>query len=311
MFEIKILTIKMETESQRLIKTLQSYPLYASMNDYYIRKEVGKKYNIRRARNSELKTEIVSLSQSNAYMPELPMDVIPLIAQHLPVTKSRALNKAFLKLNPIGKLIYQFIVNHFTQDDFDGNDDIDDHFDDYQQFEAYQQQRIALLSDNDIKFLFYCINKMKHDQLMSMDKQGMEPIIVKSLFFTNDDIMFLNDYDHVYSKTITKSKKKVTLTKTQQFIYTYIKKRFDDIDYERFEDYNDNTMPFKSLDELMKYEQQQVALLTEDDEWFLFQCIDKINKQQLLLGSATDHIIGFSADGFMFLYDRLVIFNER
>ena len=89
------------------------------------------------------------------------------------------------------------------------------------------------------------------------------------------------------------------------------KKRFDDIDYERFEDYNDNTMPFKSLDELMKYEQQQVALLTEDDEWFLFQCIDKINKQQLLLGSATDHIIGFSADGFMFLYDRLVIFNER
>ena len=45
MFEIKILTIKMETESQRLIKTLQSYPLYASMNDYYIRKEVGKKYH--------------------------------------------------------------------------------------------------------------------------------------------------------------------------------------------------------------------------------------------------------------------------
>ena len=44
----------MET-GQQLIATLKTYHPYQHLNEYYIRKDIGKKYNIKRAKNSELK----------------------------------------------------------------------------------------------------------------------------------------------------------------------------------------------------------------------------------------------------------------
>ena len=52
----------MQSASQQLIQTLKTYPLYQNLNEYYIRKDIGKKHNIKRATNKHLMKEIELLN---------------------------------------------------------------------------------------------------------------------------------------------------------------------------------------------------------------------------------------------------------
>ncbi len=55
----------METPTQKLINTLKSYPQYENLSEYYIRKDIGLKHNIKRAKNEHLQNEINQLSSKN------------------------------------------------------------------------------------------------------------------------------------------------------------------------------------------------------------------------------------------------------
>jgi len=53
----------MTTLSQNLISQLKTFNTYKDMDEYQIRKKIGNKYDIKRARNSELETELNELSE--------------------------------------------------------------------------------------------------------------------------------------------------------------------------------------------------------------------------------------------------------
>ena len=62
----------METKSHRLITTLKSYQKYGN-NEYYIRKNIGKQYGVKRATNKQLEAEVGMLETS--VFNKLPEDI--------------------------------------------------------------------------------------------------------------------------------------------------------------------------------------------------------------------------------------------
>lgn len=53
----------MATPSQKLVSQLQTFSIYKEMDEKQVRIIVGKKYDLKRARNSELKTELNNLTE--------------------------------------------------------------------------------------------------------------------------------------------------------------------------------------------------------------------------------------------------------
>lgn len=71
-------------DTKQLIQTLKTYPSYQQLTEYYIRKEIGKKYNTKRAKNDQLRLELDQLQQV-AQQSILVNDVRLNIYQHLDI----------------------------------------------------------------------------------------------------------------------------------------------------------------------------------------------------------------------------------
>jgi len=72
-------------DGKQLIQTLQTYSSYQQLTEYYIRKEIGKKYNTKRAKNDQLRLELDQLKKQIVDQSYLVNDVRLNIYQHLDI----------------------------------------------------------------------------------------------------------------------------------------------------------------------------------------------------------------------------------
>lgn len=241
----------------------------------------------------------------NKFPPELS-DVLPTIIGNLDYLKQREINKYYNQKHGIKDILYDFIIKTYPYNDID---DITDIFPTYDLFKEYQKQKINTLSDDLIKFLTYYMYLINHNKIDQMDKEVMTPYQTKSFAFYENNILIYTDYTENVKVDMENSKVNQIPNKR---LYDFIIKKFDDYDLERMSDYyfEENELLTPTMKSFNKYQMNQVSNLTDDMTNFLYQYIELIHKGELYF-SNNNGLINFQPDGFIFLSNRLVIFNER
>lgn len=253
-------------------------------------------------------SKVSSKKQTNTFPSELT-DVVPTIIGHLDYIKQREINKYYNQKNSIKDILYHFIIKTYP---YNNIDDMIDHFPTFDLFKAYQREIIDDLSDDLVKFLTYYMYLINHGKIDQMDKESMTPYQTKSFAFFENKILIYTDYTENVKVDMGNPQLHQILPDDRESIYNYIIKHFDDYDLNRMSDYyyEENDLPIPSMKSVKKYQMIQVANMTNDMTDFLYQYIELIRKKNIFF-STNNWLFNFRPNGFIFLNDRAVIFNER
>lgn len=246
----------------------------------------------------------------------IPQEIISHIASYTDVPTARlAFNKQIYSANQqrydqeIRDRIYQFIVRHYTPEMYQEHDMRP--FDSYEDFLSVESQHTQALTVPDIHYINQLIKKIKQGDVLNMDKEGMRPCFVFGILFYKNKLITINgdnyieDEDIVLSKPIKSADHHGLMVNS---LYHFINDHFDDYDYDRFVDYNEQ--PYKSRRELMLYQRRQLDSLPYDDLRFLQETMNRI-KTKKLLQTSSSIFLEWKTSGFLFLNDKLVLFHER
>jgi hypothetical protein len=297
-----------------ILASLRSLDEYKDLSDYYIKKKIKEKLNVKTVNKPELLRELDSHFNKSIFN-KIPKDVVPQIINDMPVTKARSISKHFLQHNQqrfedaTKQTIYNYIINYFTENMFN-NADITVDITTYEDFKTDQYNTVLLLTNNDITFINYIIKKIKNKELYNMDKEDMTPYLVEGIMFINGKLTTRNgDINLKFNKKLPKFTKP-KLSTTKLMIANFIEHTFDDYDYDRFQNYNEEETPFKSLKHFIQYQYYMVSQLSITDVDFLLQCRHKILQSKLL---QTDNsvIIDWTTSGFIIIDGKIVLFHER
>ena len=268
---------------------------------------VVKKDLVRTAKKISKFSPKTSKVSQNTFPSELT-DVLPTIIGNLDYMKQREINKYYNQRNSIKDILYNFIIKTYPYNDID---DVIDYFPTFDLFKAYQREMIDNLSDDLVKFLTYYMYLINHGKIDQMDKEVMTPSQTKSFAFYDTEILIYTDYTENVKVDMGNPQLHQILPDDRESIYNYIIKHFDDYDLNRMSYYyEENDIPTPSMKSFKKYQMIQVANMTNDMTDFLYQYIELIRKKNIFF-STNNGLFNFRPDGFIFLNDRAVIFNER
>jgi len=247
-------------------------------------------------------------TQKPAEFPITLSDVIPTIVKNLNITTQRSLNQYYHQQYPIRDILYEFIIKNYKYNDIE---DIKNYFDTYDNFKKYQKEKLNQMDDNMIKFLtyyMYLINTKKFDQ---MDKNSMNPYRTIAFALHKDNILIFTDFTE--NEIVPIQYVKVEKVKGfKRHIYSFIYTHFDEYDLYRLSNYyyEERDLKTPKFEEFMNYQLSQVSNIDEEMTKFLNIYIQLINQQKLYFSDLYSTQT-FDVDGFIFLNDRLVAFNER
>jgi len=231
-------------------------------------------------------------------------DVVPNIIQNLDVKTIRSLNLNYNNQYTNKDIIYNFIITHFDKSEID---DFNDYFDDINDFNNKQRQFVDQLDNQTIHFLMYYMFLINKGAVEQMDKEGMTPYKTICFALYNNQIIILTNYTQTNGQLKYNSKQK----EFDPYIYNFIKKHFDQYDYYRLVEYyyEENDIIPSSFNNLIKSQSDILKIIDDDMNQFLRIFIKFILTKKLIF--ANMHFISFDVSGFLFLNERLVVFNER
>lgn len=272
-------------------------------NGNVIKKDLLKAANKMNKKNN--KTEKKVIKTKELIFPPTLTDVFPHIAENLDATTVRLINKEYYSQYPIKTMLYHFIVNHF---DYDSIENMKTYFETYDIFLAYQKYAINTLDDDQFQFLIYYMYLINNHAIEQMDKDEMRPYQTVSFIFHNNDILLYTNYSDAKGKIIF-NKEELNYD-DYCLVDVLIRVNFTQDDFKRmgelyYEENDLKTPTYKSFD---RQQSIQVSKISNKMLTFLKYYIKLIQNDQIkILYTKTN----MSVSGFIFLNNRLVVFNER